>query len=69
MNGSLTLGEFLCIFLATSSFPVPVGPEIRTLLSGVVNFSIIFFTLVIEGLFPIKSKNERAYSQLNLYLF
>ena len=52
---SFALGEFLCIFLATSSFPDPVGPEIKTLLSDDDSFSIVFFIFVIAGLFPIKS--------------
>ena len=41
-KGSFDLDEFLWIFLATSSLPVPVGPDIKTLLSEVDNFSIIF---------------------------
>ena len=41
-NGSLVLEEFLWIFLATNSFPEPVGPEIKTLLSEVDSLSIIF---------------------------
>jgi len=41
-NGSLDLDEFLWIFLATSSLPEPVGPDIRILLSEVDNLSIIF---------------------------
>ena len=56
MKGSLDLAEFLCIFLATNSFPEPVGPEIKTLLSEVESLSIIFFTLRIAGLLPISSK-------------
>ena len=55
-KGSLDLEEFLWIFLATSSFPEPVGPEINTLLSDVESLSIIFFILTIAGLFPISSK-------------
>ena len=43
MKGSLDLAEFLCIFLATNSFPEPVGPEIKTLLSEVESLSIIFY--------------------------
>ena len=39
-----SLFDFLWIFLATNSFPDPVGPEINTLLSEVDSFSIIFFT-------------------------
>ena len=42
-------------FLATNSFPDPVGPEINTLLSDVDSFSIIFFTLDMSGLSPISS--------------
>ena len=42
-KGSLDLVEFLWIFLATNSFPEPVGPEINTLLSDVESLSIIFF--------------------------
>ena len=53
---SFDLSEFLWIFLATNSFPVPVGPDMRTLLSEVDSFSIIFFTFIIEGLFPTRSK-------------
>ena len=48
IKGSFERDEFLCIFLATNSFPVPVGPDINTLLSEVDNLSIIFFTLIIE---------------------
>ena len=55
-KGSLDRVEFLWIFLATNSFPEPVGPEINTLLSEVESLSIIFFILVIAGLFPISSK-------------
>ena len=47
--------NFYEFFLLLSSFPVPVGPEIKTLLSEVDNFSIIFLTFIIEGLFPINS--------------
>ena len=42
-------------FLLLSSLPDPVGPEIKTLLSVLDNFSIIFFTFIIDGLFPISS--------------
>ena len=59
-KGSFALDEFLWIFLATNSLPVPVGPEIRTLLSEVDNFSIIFFIRVIEGLLPIKSNEWKS---------
>ena len=54
-NGSFALEEFLCIFLATSSFPEPVGPEINTLLSEVESLSINFLTFEIARLLPTKS--------------
>ena len=56
MKGSFDLPEFLCIFLATNSFPVPGGTEIRILLSDVDNFAIVFLIFKIEDLFPISSK-------------
>ena len=62
-------GEFLCIFLATSSLPDPVGPVIRTLLSEVDSFSIIFLTFTISGLFPIKSKEWKSLFSIKSFSF
>ena len=47
-------------FLATSSFPVPVGPVIKILLSVVESFSIIFLTLTI-GSFQLDQMNEKHF--------
>ena len=70
MNGLLVLGEFLWIFLATSSFPLPVGPDINTLLSADDNLSIIFLILTISPLSPIKSKEWNSFfSRLSLSYF
>ena len=55
IKGPLFLFEFLCIFLAINSFPEPVGPLIKTLLSEVESFSIcsrIFWMFWLE---PINS--------------
>ena len=68
-KGSLDLLEFLWIFLATNSFPEPVGPEINILLSEVESFSIIFFTLIIAGLFPINSNEWNNLSSIISFSF
>ena len=47
--------EFLYIFLATNSFPEPVGPEIKTLLSEVDIFAICSLIEMIFSLSPIIS--------------
>ena len=56
MKGEFDLEEFLWIFLATNSLPLPVGPVIKTLLSVIESLSINFLIFEISGLLPINSK-------------
>ena len=61
IKGPLSLLEFLCIFLAINSFPEPVGPLIKTLLSEVESFSIcsrIFWMFWLE---PTNSKEWNSW--------
>ena len=50
-------------FLATNSLPEPVGPEINILLSDDDNFSVVFLTLIKDGLLQLNQKNEIIYFQ------
>ena len=68
-KGSLNLEEFLWIFLATSSLPEPVGPEIRTLLSEVESLFITFLTLVIDWLLPTISKEWKSLFSIIFFSF
>ena len=69
MNGFWFLLDLLCIFLATSSFPDPVGPEIKTLLS---DRAYLLICSLIDNMFwldPIKSKDWNSFDFRFLFSF
>ena len=69
INGPFDLLEFLYIFLAINSFPDPVGPLIKTLLSDCDNFWIWSFIEIIFELFPIISNEWNNLFDKDLFSF